>query len=255
MMICRYGAVSDKGDRRKDNQDSWAGFTGVTKEGPAALFVVADGMGGLSYGSQASGYITEQFASWWKEDLPQMIQAGRTSAEDIDELLEQGIWEANQGILQFSEKLGERSGSTLSILFLFKGRYHVKNIGDSRVYLIRDGYLKQISQDQSLVAQWVREGRMTEAEARCSKQRNKLTMCVGMYEVPRAFTAGGVLRKGDSFLLCSDGFYNSLEPEDWGQVLGISEFSPQKKAEILRQLIVPGEASDNVTVVLAETHG
>lgn len=101
------------------------------------IFLVADGMGGLSYGSQISAYCTNQFAAWWHEDFSQMIQAGRDSDTDIKELLEQEIWDINTQIYQFKEREGCRCGSTLSALLLYNGKYYIENLGDSRIYRFR----------------------------------------------------------------------------------------------------------------------
>ena len=91
----QYGSLSDAGDVRGENQDAILCCTGEkntqNQQNDAAFFLVADGMGGLSYGSQISAYCTNQFAAWWHEDFSQMIQAGRDSDTDIKELLEQEI--------------------------------------------------------------------------------------------------------------------------------------------------------------------
>ena len=87
----QYGSLSEAGDVRGENQDAILCCTGEkntqNQQNDAAFFLVADGMGGLSYGSQISAYCTNQFAAWWHEDFSQMIQAGRDSDTDIKELL------------------------------------------------------------------------------------------------------------------------------------------------------------------------
>lgn len=252
MRVYTYGALTDRGDSRPENQDSILCLTGMQGDSPAALFIVADGMGGLDQGAQASRWITERFAKWWEEDFPAMIQAGRTSEEDIRELLEQEIWDINQEILEYRRKEQCRCGSTLSLLLIYEDRYFVENLGDSRIYLLRHGRLRQITQDQSLVAQLVREGKMTADEARQSRQKNKLTMCVGMFEIPQSFSDIGTVAEGDQFLLCSDGLYNFLDPEQIQLVLSHRELDGQRRAQMLRVSIPPGQGKDNVSVILAE---
>lgn len=247
-----YGAITDRGDVRDENQDSMLQLTGEVGGVPAALFVVADGMGGLSYGSQVSRYITNQFFRWWNQDFPQMMLAGRTSRDDISELLEQEIWDINQQIFRFNSSSQKRAGSTLSVLLLFSGKFYIKNIGDSRVYLLRDGILSRLTEDQSLVAQMVRECRMTPEEARRSGKKNILTMCMGMFAVPQSYSNGGELKAGDCFLACSDGLYNQIEENSISRILGLPCLNAQQKAAMLRQVICPGAASDNVTAIVAE---
>lgn len=246
-----YGAVSDVGDVRSENQDSVLCMTGEIQGKDAALFLVADGMGGLSYGEVVSRYIREQFLRWWLEDLPSMVLAGRTESEDIKELLEQEIWDINQAVLRFKKENHCRAGSTLSLLLLYGSEYYVENLGDSRIYRLRGGTFEQITEDQSLVAQLVREKRMSKEEAVRSRKKNVLTMCVGMFRVPQIFSAQGVLEGGERFLLCSDGLYNAVGEQEIRDTLSQDTLSCRQMAERLRQLIPVGAALDNVSAIVA----
>ena len=252
MLVYTYGAITDRGDVRTENQDSIVSLTAAVNGSPAAMFIVADGMGGLSYGAQVSQFIVSQFSRWWEHDFLQMMTAGKDSDEDIKELLEQEIWDINQSVLRFKEEAQCRTGSTLSVLLLYKEKYYIKNIGDSRVYLLRQGKLSRLTEDQSLVAQMVREGRMTEEEARYSKKKNVLTMCIGMFQIPQSYFTTGVIYAGDQFIVCSDGFYNPTEEGAVIQTLGRANASPQQKADELREQIQPGLATDNVSVIVVE---
>ena len=252
MLVYTYGVSSDRGDVRTENQDSVLCLTAAVNGSPAALFLVADGMGGLSYGSQISQFIVSQFSCWWEQDFLQMMTVGNDSDEDIKELLEQEIWDINQSVLRFKEETQCRTGSTLSLLLLYQEKYYIKNVGDSRVYLFRTGQFTRLTEDQSLVAQMVREGRMTEEEARVSKKKNVLTMCIGMFQIPQSYFASGAIHAGDQFLVCSDGFYNPLADEELIGTLGQTGRSVQGKVEILRESIQPGMATDNVSVILVE---
>jgi len=251
MFTYTCGMTTDRGDVRKENQDSILALTGNAGGKNAGLFLVADGMGGLSYGALVSQYIVEQFGRWWQEDFHGMIEAGIDSEEDIRELMEQEIWDINQSIYQFKNRLQCRSGSTLSLLLLYGNRYYIENIGDSRIYLMRGGKLKQLTEDQSVVAKMVREQRMSEKEAAHSRMKNMLTMCIGMFEVPQSGYLSGTLKEGDCFLLCSDGFYHPIGNEKMELVLGNTEMDSQTKADCLRTMIETGMATDNVSAVVA----
>ncbi len=247
-----YGASTDRGDVRKENQDSCLCVSGSIGGTPAALFVLADGMGGLSFGAQVSQCITSRFAEWWQEDFSQMVQAGRDSREDLDELLGQEIWDINQEIRRFNNQMQCRAGSTVVVLFMYGSEYFVKSLGDSRIYLARGTEFRQLTEDQSLVAKMVREKKISEEEALRSERKNVLTMCLGMFEIPETHSAAGRLALGDCFLLCSDGLYNCVSRERIAQVLWDRTMDCQEKVACLRQSIPPGTASDNVTVVITE---
>lgn len=252
MFIYTYGAISDRGDIRKENQDSIFVRLGKVEGQDAALFAVADGMGGLSYGAQTSRYITEQFGQWWEEEFPLILRDKMDREEDIQELLEQEIWEINQVILAFNQRMNCRSGSTLSLLLLYQDQYFIENLGDSRIYLLRDGKLEQITQDQTLVTQMMQKYHISEENVCSLIKKNKLTMCVGMFAVPKSNYYSGELHDGDCFLLCSDGFYQMLKKEQMVKVLGEAAFESEEKAEVLRQLMEVGKASDNVSAIVVD---
>lgn len=253
-MYFAYASWTDRGDVRAENQDSILCLTGEIAGNPAGLFVVADGMGGLSYGTQISSFITEQFESWWELDFPQMLLAGRNSEEDLRELLEQEIWDINQAVLRFREEQKCRSGSTLSVLLLYRENYYIVHIGDSRIYRLGadTGKLEQLTVDQSLAAQLVREHRLTETDAGYSSRKSILTMCVGMFDVPKNFYSCGTLQKGDCFLLCSDGLHNALTLEELEYGLRETTSGLHQKPQRLRSMIGAGRASDNVSVIVVE---
>ena len=261
----QYGALSDPGDRRAENQDSILCCTEAA-DAPrnpdfceAGLFLVADGMGGLSYGSQVSSYAAEQFHRWWNEDFPQMIRAGRTSGADIRELLEQEIWDINNHIYEFKEREGCRCGSTISVLLLYKGNYYIENLGDSRIYRFRKRKLEQLTRDQSLAEQLLREQKLNPEDVEAFPQKHVLTMCLGMFPVARSEFETGKLEPGDCFLLCSDGFHGYTE-ENWlrdslerlGPAFFKGKGDLQIFAEWMRSQIPCGEAGDNVSLILIE---
>lgn len=244
-----YGALSDVGDVRLENQDSILCLSENVADQQAALFLIADGMGGLSYGAYASQLIAARFRCWWQEDFSAMLMAGRDSEEDIKELMEQELWDINQEILHFRHNKQCRCGSTISLLLLYKGKYYIENMGDSRIYLLRKGRLTQLTKDQSLAAQMVREGRLTEEEARSSEHKNVLTMCLGMFDIPYSFFLSGALKRTDLFLLCSDGLYNALTAEKMEFILNQKRVPLEMRVRELRNAIPYGNGKDNISVI------
>lgn len=254
MVAFEWGAVSDRGDVRKENQDHILCLVTEICQTPAALFAVADGMGGLALGEQVSRLVVLQLLSWWEEDFKQMARLGKNSQEDICDLLDQAIWDINQSVLDFCAKNHRRCGSTLSLLLLYGEEFYIKNVGDSRIYLVHDRRLRQLTEDQSYVAQMVREKRMTEEEALRSKKKNLLTMCIGGYEQIQTFSTEGILEPGDAFLLCSDGLYNPLERELIEAILSDPGGTAQETAQRLRTSVREGDAMDNISAIAVKIH-
>ena len=116
------GGICETGDRRENNQDHILYVNRKEAGHETGLFLVADGMGGLACGMETSGYIVQEFLRWWEQDVSWMFAYGKTSDEDILELLDQEIWDINQEILKFTRETGQRTGSTLSLLFIMDGK-------------------------------------------------------------------------------------------------------------------------------------
>lgn len=253
MAIAFYG-TSDRGDRREVNQDAILLKAEKIGNHDVGLFLVADGMGGLEQGEIISNYIAEQFQRWFEVDLVEIINSGQTSDDEIHELLEQEIWDINLAIKKYAETNTVKCGSTLSLLFILDERFYIKNLGDSRVYLFRKNQLSQLSEDQSLVAKKVRSGELSEEEAKTFPKKNVLTMCIGFFIKPEIFSISGKTGKEDVFLLCSDGFHNHFDETAVRSILN-SNASLHEKCENLRALINPGDARDNVSIILVDMNG
>ena len=133
-----FGNVTDRGDVRQENQDSIFLAQESVNGCPAAVFGVADGMGGLSYGAQVSQYIARQVLRWWQEEFLPMVRDGMESEDDIRELLEQSVWDMNQTCTGSGRPWNAGPALTLSLVVLMGKRFYIANVGDSRVYLYRE---------------------------------------------------------------------------------------------------------------------
>ncbi|MCE9580210.1 MAG: protein phosphatase 2C domain-containing protein [Deltaproteobacteria bacterium] len=138
-------------------------------------------------------------------------------------------------------------GTTLTAMMYDAGRMHVVHAGDSRCYLFRDGTLRQLTDDHSWIAEQVRSGAMTEAEAKESKFRHVITRSVGFERDVEVDARGVVVEPGDCFLLCTDGMSNHVEHADLERVLAATWFrrAPQSLVDIANQR----GGDDNITVV------
>lgn len=237
-----YGGISEIGDRRKSNQDSILYVHGKVHGHFVGLFAVADGIGGLSYGQEISSYIISELKHWWKVDVPQMIEAGNTGDSEVQELLEQEIWDINQAVLKFNRQTGKQSGSTLSLLFLIDRKYYIKNLGDSRIYRMRGQAFEQLTVDQTTVRRMERNGQL--------RTKSVLTMCIGIPEVPVTCSQSGTIQQEDRYLLCSDGLYNCLEEGRILSILQDAAMNPEEMAACMRENIPRGMALDNVSAVI-----
>lgn len=190
-------AVSDRGRRRPSNEDAF----GYSIE--QGVYMVCDGMGGAAAGEIASSLAVDEVMR---------LLTARAAEIPLDVVIDQAIAAANEAIYSRSQVNPKLSGmgTTLVALVVDERRIRVLNIGDSRCYRLRNLHLEQITQDHSLVAEQVRLGRMTPAEALRSPLRNVITNALGTQSrvTPDIFELDA--EPGDLFLLCSDGLTREL---------------------------------------------
>lgn len=167
-------AYTDTGIKKETNQDSIcvrrAAVTGI---GETILAVVCDGMGGLKKGEVASAAAVNAFGRWFDTNLSNLPMLCSTDFSQIRHHWRRLIEGLHQDLLRYSAKAGVQLGTTAAAFFAYGDRYLLMNIGDSRIYE-RKKALRQLTQDQSLVAREVAAGRITEDESRHHPQRNIL---------------------------------------------------------------------------------
>lgn len=210
------------------------------------LLAVADGMGGHAAGEVASALAVEVL----DEDV------ARRSIESIVDV----VGEANSRILEaaVADPAKRGMGTTLCLAAVVQSgdveMLAVANVGDSRVYLLADGALHQLSEDHSLVETLVREGRITPEEAATHPQRNVLTRALGVDRDVMVDVWMLDPRPGDRLLLCSDGLFNEVDVDRIEAMLAESA-SPSETAEKLVQAADDSGGRDNITVVVADVVG
>ncbi len=230
-------AASDVGKVRSSNQDS--GYAGVN------LFFVADGMGGHAGGDIASA-ITAQHVATADEPVENSQQA--------EQKLIDYIWQANEklgaSVDQHSELAG--MGTTFSGIFVNGTSVSIGHIGDSRIYLARDGVVKQITSDHTFVQRLVDTGRITEEEALVHPRRSVLMRVLGDVEqFPEVDLETFETKAGDRWLVCSDGL-SGVVPERLMHRILLSTSTVQEATELLVGEALEFGAPDNVTVVLVD---
>lgn len=247
-------AYSDTGLQKETNQDSLCVRRAKTRaSGEFVLAVVCDGMGGLQKGELASAWCVDAFADWFDRSmgaLPDLCQKGFTGVrEQWGRLLE----EIHGDLLRYSEEHGIQLGTTVNAFLTYEDRFLTVNVGDSRTYE-RKNTLRQLTQDQSLVAREIAAGRLTEEESRHHPQRNILLQCLGVGEGVIPEYRDGKVQNDALYLLCSDGFVHELSIAEMGDLLQPT-FLQSKEAltDALRQITEickeRGE-TDNITAIL-----
>lgn len=225
---------TDIGRVRRQNED--AAWLDENK----GIFAVADGMGGHLAGEVASGMAIDGV----KRMACQHDAAGISALRDM-------VSGANQAILAHAAEHSECAGmgTTLSVLWC-GGRYaYIAHVGDSRIYRFRSGELEQITQDHSLVEEMVRARIITREQARTHPRRNIITRALGTREISKPDILAADRRKGDIWLLCSDGLSGMIEDEAMARTLEKENNLEDAADSLLRQALDAG-GRDNVTLVL-----
>lgn len=219
------------GKVRKNNEDSLIVIEPET-------FVVADGMGGAQAGEVASQMLVE---------IVKIVLSNMPTPWD-EKLLVRSILVANEKILETAQKNDELKGmgTTATILSLDGDQAYFAHVGDSRIYLLRENEMKQITEDHSYVETLVRRGELTEEEARVHPMKNVLLQAVGA--VPKLYVdaANFPVKSGDIFLLCTDGLTNMVDDETIAKIL-LSSSNPAE--ELIANALQAG-GKDNVSVIV-----
>ena len=234
-------ALTDTGRVRTANQDYVYAIVEPVGSLPN-LFVVADGMGGHQAGDYASRYIVENLVSYLQY----------TENSQIVPLLREGILKVNTMLYQESKEKPELSGmgTTLVAAVADENTLYVANVGDSRLYLVRDR-IRQVTRDHSYVEELVSLGRLERGSKDYKDKKNIITRAVGTEDklLVDFFEVG--LEPGDFILMCSDGLSNMLEDVEMEEIVG-SDLELEEKAEKLITVANDNGGKDNIAVVLVD---
>ncbi len=235
-------SMTDAGKRRDMNQDyMYASDTAVGKL--PNLFIVADGMGGHKAGDYASRVAVEVIAECVKNDENGLPVA----------TIKKAITEANRIVLRASliDIDKEGMGTTIVAACIVEDKLIVANIGDSRLYIVNEHSMKQVTIDHSYVEEMVRCGKIAREDARNHQNKNMITRAVGVFpDVDADFFETKVM-PGDTVLLCTDGLTNMVEDEEIRRII-LSQRDIVEKTEVLVETANRNGGTDNITVVLIE---
>jgi len=227
---------------RSGNEDSFA----VEADRQRGLFVVADGMGGHAAGEVAS------------EMAVQILQRELTDVRDIEapparEQVVNALRRANKAIHDrtLAEVDKQGMGTTASVLIIAGRRYLIGQVGDSRVYLLRDGALRQLTKDHSYVQEQVDAGFLTPEQARYHPYSNVITRCVGASPEVEPDTYTGDVRVGDLFLVASDGLTGMVDDRRLQQLL-LARVAPERLVHLLISEANGRGGLDNITAIVVQ---
>jgi serine/threonine protein phosphatase PrpC len=235
LRIAEKAALSDVGRARQSNEDSYL------ERSP--LFVVADGMGGARAGEVASAIAVETAGS---------AEVGASPEEDLAEVARSANREIHRKSREDAEHAG--MGTTFTGALVTGREIAIGHVGDSRMYRFRDGELERLTQDHSLVEEFVRQGKLTPEEAEVHPQRSIITRALGPEADVQVDTFTYPGRDGDVYLINSDGLTGMISEAQVAEIL--AEGGPLDEAA--RKLIDAANANggrDNITVVLFRLEG
>lgn len=245
----KFAGLTDKGLKRKGNEDFFIA------DGKLQLFMVCDGMGGHAAGEIASQTTAEivqtffrgaekEFQDLLKEDTP---ENGMALTKLVSEAIQKASREVFQVALDSPEKHG--MGTTISMLFISGQKGVVGHVGDSRVYLLRDGATSQLSEDHTVVNDIVRSGSMTREQAQRTPYAHAITRAVGLNKTVQVDTLVFDVLPGDTFLLCTDGVHDYVS-----ESTVLTPFLQESDAEIIPAKLIEFAKShggrDNISAVV-----
>jgi serine/threonine protein phosphatase PrpC len=245
MVRLNHFGRSDVGMIRTGNEDNWAAEANERR----GVFIVADGMGGHAAGEVAS----EMAVQLVLRDLREIAEPdGPDAGQRIDTALRNANRKIHDRTITETDKQG--MGTTVSSLIVTDRHFLIGQVGDSRVYLLRDGMLTQITKDHSYVQEQVDAGFLTPEQARYHPYSNVITRCVGASPEVEPDVYRGDVRLGDIFLVASDGLTGMVDDRRLATLL-LARVTPERKVHSLIAEANGRGGLDNITAIVVEVVG
>ncbi len=227
----------------RDRVDEGARISRSCKN-PYQLYAVCDGMGGADSGEEASYCAVKELASI----------KNRYSELKNEETLTAFLRKTSEKVYDEAEVRGQRSGTTIAMALVDGNKIHVSNVGDSRVYRYQKGILTQVSLDHSKVQRLISMGVMTPEQARTDPERHKINQYLGMPKEVRVsphIDPPERLRKGDIYILCSDGLTDMVEDHQIEEIVKSGKDASEIAERLIKAALKRG-GKDNVTVMVLQ---
>jgi protein phosphatase len=247
--VLEIASCTDPGMVRAHNEDS------IASDPARGLVVLADGMGGYNAGEVASGMATTVILTEMRQILagPEPYQIDpRTNQTIAARLLREQVLKANSSIYQAAQSQPQYAGmgTTLVVSLFYDNRVLVAHLGDPRLYLLRDGALRQVTRDHSLLQEQIDSGLLTAEQAKNAQHKNLVTKALGIDPSVEPEIHEYSTQPGDIYLLCSDGLCDMVEDDDIGMTLQALGANLKLAAQQLVQMANDNGGRDNVSVIL-----
>lgn len=208
------------------------------------LLALSDGMGGHQAGEVASALVLESLGA-------ELAQDGKGP---VHRQLEEAVHRANRAVHEAAKSADRQGmGATLVAVFIRGTEAYIAEVGDSRGYLLRNGRLRQMTRDQSMVQLLVDQGVLSREDARRAPGKNVILQAVGLLPDVRVAIGRLELRRGDRLLLCSDGVSNQITDDELRQIM--TDSGPREACETMIALANERGGEDNETVIVADLLG
>jgi len=247
--VLEIASCTDPGMVRSHNEDS------IATDAANGLVVLADGMGGYNAGEVASGMATTVIITEMRQILastqPNQIDP-RTNQTIAARLMREQVLKANGSIYQAAQSQPQYAGmgTTLVVSLFYDNRVLVAHLGDSRLYLLREGALRQVTRDHSLLQEQIDSGLLTAEQAKNAQHKNLVTKALGIDPSVEPEIHEYPTRPGDLYLLCSDGLCDMVEDEEISTALQALGGNLKLAAQQLVQMANDNGGRDNVSVIL-----
>jgi len=239
--------LTDQGAERERNEDSILLNEGIR------LFIVADGMGGHARGDVASKTAVLLINDFLEERIPQEDRSFLESDAIVLRLLQEGVEKASRGIYEYSQDLGQGTimGTTVSLALIRNRKLYTAHVGDGRIYRLRKERIEKLTKDHSRVQELVDRGVIGEDEAAGHKLSHVLTRALGSGESVETDLNIFDIRRGDVFLMATDGLFRVMSVEGVKSILK-SRVPAEKRCQMLLDETLRGEAPDNVSMIILD---
>jgi PPM family protein phosphatase len=244
----RFWPATDVGRVRDHNEDSFL----VDKK--LRLFVVCDGMGGHAAGEVASSLAGRTMRDALADERDRLLEFeqghGGTTREDVLRMMEASVQQACLAVhtVGQNDETKRGMGTTLVALLILGNRGFIAHVGDSRIYLYRQGSVHQLTEDHSLINELLKRGRLTREQIDKVQYKNAVTRAVGVYESVEVDTFDFDVLAGDRFLLCTDGLSGYLEDSEIPKLF--EETAEDQLAQGLIDLANDRGGKDNITAIV-----
>lgn len=242
----QIGVRTDKGVVRETNEDSYY----ISDD--RRFFIIADGVGGCNAGDIASKTAVESAADF----LTRYPLDPHVDDKEVYQCLSSCIEKVNEKILDLSRNHVEYKGmgTTIIILYTFLDKVFLAHMGDSRAYLLRNGNIKQITEDHTIPAELFRNGKISLNEAENHPQRNVITKALGMIDIIEPDMYKFFLEEEDIILLCTDGLYEEVDEKELVDLFSDKK-NIQKSCDVIVGLVNSRESKDNITILALKNGG